>query len=348
MELMQQMATGQTREMDWKSAVAHFQKSSSWRAGWQSINTLVPYAALWALMYWSISVSWWLTIPLAILAGGFLIRVFIIFHDCGHGSFFPSQRANNILGFLTGVLTWSPYSQWRAEHAAHHATSGDLDRRGVGDIWTLTVEEYLALPRRKRLAYRLARQPALLFLFAPLFTFFIKHRFVRAGASERERRSVFWTNVAVLAMAVGLSCVFGLKAFCIIQLVILAVAGGVGFWLFYVQHQFEGVYWERRQDWDFTTAALQGSSFYKLPKVLQWFSGNIGFHHVHHLSSRIPNYNLERCHQAHPLFSSVKAVTLLASFKSFTFRLWDEQRRELVGFGHLKTLRRTGQGAGPV
>lgn len=329
---------------DWKAIVARYQKPSVGRGLWQVVNTLIPYAALWFLMYLSATVSWWLTVPLAILAGAFLVRVFIIFHDCGHGSFFKSQKVNHILGAVTGLLTFTPYFHWRWEHSVHHSSAGDLDRRGTGDVWTLTVQEYLESSRWKRFAYRLARNPVVLFVIAPLFLFLIKYRFIAAKAGARERRSVYWTNLAVVAMIVGLSCIFGFKAYLLIQLIVLAVAGSVGVWLFYVQHQFDGVYWERGDQWDYTTAALQGSSFYKLPKILQWFSGNIGFHHIHHLSPRIPNYNLERCHKAEPFFQSVKAVTLFSSFKSFTFRLWDEQRRKLVGYRHLKTFRKTKAG----
>ena len=324
----------------WKEVAARYQKPSLSRALWQIVNTLGPYLLLWYLMYRSLAVSWWITTPLAILAGGFMVRVFIIFHDCGHGSFFKSRQANTILGFITGVLTFTPYYHWRWEHAAHHATSGDLDRRGLGDIWTLTVLEYLESSRWERFAYRLARNPVVLFVLAPLFLFLVKHRVPKALANRRERCSVYWTNLAVLGMAAGLISIFGLKAYFLIQLTVLTVAGGAGFWLFYVQHQFDGVYWERGEDWDYTAAALQGSSFYKLPRMLQWFAGNIGYHHIHHLSSRIPNYNLERCHQAHPLFQSVKPITLFSSLKSFTFRLWDEQRHKLVGYRHLRDFRR--------
>jgi omega-6 fatty acid desaturase (delta-12 desaturase) len=296
------------------------------------LNTLVPYAALWYLMYLSLGVSYWLTATLALLAAGFSVRVFVIFHDCGHGSFFKSRRANDLLGFITGVLGFTPYYHWRWEHALHHASAGDLDRRGTGDVWTLTVQEYLDSSRWKRFAYRLARNPFILFVLAPAFLFLVKQRFSSAKAVGRERRSVYWTNLAVLAMAAGLSWLFGLKTYLLLQVGMLMVAGSAGVWLFYVQHQFEGVYWERRDGWDYCTAALKGSSFYQLPKVLQWFSGNIGFHHIHHLSPRIPNYNLEKCHRAEPLFQTVKPVTFFASFKSLTFRLWDEQRRKLVGF----------------
>ncbi|HWN93640.1 MAG TPA: fatty acid desaturase [Methylomirabilota bacterium] len=327
----------------WKEIVAKYQKPSLPRALWQIVNTVLPFALLWYFMYLSLAVSWWLVVPLAVLAGGFLVRVFIIFHDCGHGSFFKSRTANDIVGFFAGVLTLTPYYHWRWEHAIHHASSGHLDKRGIGDIWTLTVQEYLEASRGKRFAYRLARNPFILFVLAPVFVFVIRQRFPAAKANRRERHSVYWMNLGILGMAAGLSLVFGIKAYVLIQLIVIGVAGGVGVWLFYVQHQFEGVYWERGENWDYTKAALEGSSFYKLPKVLQWFSGNIGFHHIHHLSARIPNYNLERCHDADPLFQRVKPVTLFGSFKSFTFRLWDEQRRMLVGYGHLRKLRREGR-----
>jgi len=326
----------------WKKIVAKYQKPAIGRAVRQIANTLLPYAAIWGLMFLTQKVSFWLTLPLAILAAGFLVRVFIIFHDCGHGSFFKSRKANDILGFITGVLTFTPYFHWRWEHAIHHSSSGDLDRRGMGDVWTLTVQEYLEASRWKRFAYRLARNPFILFVLAPLFVFLIQQRFVKAKAPMRERMSVVWTNVALVAMAAGLSWIFGLKAYVMIQFIIILVAGSAGVWLFYVQHQFEGVYWERAEQWDYAAAALQGSSFYKLPGILQWFSGNIGFHHIHHLSPRIPNYHLEKCHESEPLFQTVKPITLLGSFKSFTFRLWDEQRQKLVGYRALRTARKSG------
>jgi len=330
----------QTTIAGWKELVERYQEPSTPRAVWQMINTLGPYALLWYLMYRSLTISWWLLIPLAILSGGFLVRIFIIFHDCGHGSFFRSRRANDIVGFITGLLTFTPYYHWRWEHAIHHATSGHLDKRGIGDIWTLTVQEYLESSRWRRFAYRLARNPIILFLIAPIYIFLVRQRFSTADANRRERESVLWMNLAILGMVIGLAAIFGWKAYLLILLTSWGVAGAAGVWLFYVQHQFEGVYWERGEDWDYTAAALQGSSFYKLPRILQWFSGNIGFHHIHHLSSRIPNYHLERCHKADPLFQQVKPVKLFASFKSLTFRLWDEQRRKLVSFRHIRNLPR--------
>ena len=331
---------GPAESSDWREIVAKYQNNAFWRSTWQLLNTLIPYAALWYLMHLCLSVSWWLTIPLAILAGGFLVRVFIIFHDCGHGSFFKSRLANDTLGFITGVLVFTPYHMWRWEHSVHHATSGDLNKRGMGDVWTLTVQEYLEASRWKRFAYRLARNPIVLFVVAPLFLFLVKQRIPNLKAKERERLSVYWTNLALLGMIAAMSWWFGFKAYLLLQIAVFAVAGSVGVWLFYVQHQFEGVYWERGEKWDYLTAALKGSSFYKLPKILQWFSGNIGFHHIHHLSPRIPNYHLEKCHEAEPLFQTVKPVTLLSSLKSLTFRLWDEQHHRLVGYGYVRMLRK--------
>jgi len=323
----------------WKAIVARYQEPALWRGIWQVLNTLVPYAGLWYLIYLSLSISYWLTVPLALLAGGFLVRVFIIFHDCGHGSFFKSRVVNDTLGIVTGVLCFTPYYRWRWEHAVHHSSSGDLDRRGTGDVWTLTVQEYLEASRWKRFAYRLARNPIVLFVLAPMLLFLVIERLPKGKGGTREKLSVHITNLLILCVAIGLSRVMGWKAYLIIQTALIMIAGSAGVWLFYVQHQFEDVYWERREQWDYVKAALQGSSFYKLPKILQWFSGNIGFHHIHHLSPRIPNYHLEKCHQAEPLFQSVKAVTLFSSLKSMGFRLWDEQRRKMVGFSVLAKVR---------
>jgi omega-6 fatty acid desaturase (delta-12 desaturase) len=322
----------------WKNIVAKYEQPSLGCGVWQLVNSLGPYLILWYLIYLSMSISWWLVIPLAMLAGGFQIRLFIIHHDCGHRSFFKSKTANDFWGFITGVLTITPYYLWRWEHSIHHSTSGDLDRRGLGSIWTMTVQEYLKAPRWKQFSYRMKRNPFVLFVIAPLVLFVIMHRFSSKGAKRRERHSVYWTNLAILGMAIVLSMIFGLKTYLLIQLTMIMVAGSAGIWLFYVQHQFEGAYWQRHDQWDYLTAALQGSSFYKLPKILQWFSGNVGFHHIHHLSPRIPNYNLEKCHNAEPLFQAVTPVTLLSSLKALSYRLWDEENHRLVGFNYLKSL----------
>jgi len=324
----------------WKEVVAKYQQPSLWRSIFQIVNSFVPYCVLWFLMYRALAVSCWLTLLLAIPAGGFMMRIFIIHHDCGHGSFFRSRTANDIVGFITGVLTLTPYHFWRWEHAVHHAGSGDLDRRDLGAVWTLTVQEYLDAPLWKRILYRLVRNPFVLLVFVPSILFLILHRFASARASRRDRWSVYWTNFLILLMAVGLSLLMGLKAYLVIQLTVMAVSGTAGVWLFYVQHQFEGVNWRRHDEWDYTSAALEGSSYYKLPRILQWFSGNIGFHHIHHLSPRIPNYYLERCHKDDPLFQRATTVTLFSSLKSLSYRLWDERHQRLVGYRYLRTFRR--------
>jgi omega-6 fatty acid desaturase (delta-12 desaturase) len=306
---------------------------------WQLANTLVPYAGLWGLMVWSLHVSYGITLVLAVFAAGFLVRIFVIFHDCCHGSFFASKRANRVCEFITGVLAFSPYRQWRHLHARHHATAADLDRRGAGDVWTLTIQEYLKASRSKRLAYRVARNPAVLFFVAPACLFLVQYRFPSRHVGKSQRRGVYWTNAALLGIVLLMSHTIGLRAYLMIQLPVIMLAGAAGVWLFYVQHQFEGVYWERRRDWDFVKAALQGSSFYRLPRFLQWLTGNIGFHHVHHLSPTIPNYNLARCHREQPLFQNVEPITLKSSLRALSFRLWDEQRKRLVGYDRLRAVR---------
>lgn len=327
----------------WKEIVRRYQLPSRWRSAWQILNTLGPYVALWVLMYFSLAVSYWVVVPLAVLAGGFLVRAFVIFHDCTHGSYFKSKRANEIVGFITGVLVFTPFHHWRWCHTAHHASAGDLDRRGLGDVWTLTVQEYLESSRWRRFSYRLARNPIILFVFAPLILFVVLNRIPGKEAGPKERLSVHVTTVVILLIGAGLTWIFGLKAYLVIQLTAMMVAAVSGVWLFYVQHQFEDVYWERRPDWDYARAALEGSSFYKLPKILQWFSGNIGFHHIHHLSPRIPNYRLEHAHRSEPMFQQVKPLTLRASLKSLTFRLWDESRQKLTGYKLLREYRHRDQ-----
>jgi omega-6 fatty acid desaturase (delta-12 desaturase) len=330
--------TADIRNLPWRTAVVKYQHPDLRRSLWQLANTFIPYFIVWYTMYRSLEISYWITLALSVLAAGFLVRIFAIFHDCGHGSFFKSRKANDILGFIAGVLTLTPYYAWRHEHAIHHATAGDLDRRWVGDIWTLTVNEYRELSPKDRLVYRLYRHPIILFVLGPLFLFLIWERFPSHTGSNREHNSVYWTNLALVGVLALLSVTIGIKAFVLIQLPIAVISSAAGVWMFYVQHQYEGAYWERHDNWDYTSAALQGSSFFKLPRVLQWFTANIGFHHVHHLSPRIPNYYLERCHNENPMFQDVKSITLLASITSLSFRLWDEERRQLVGFDYPKTL----------
>jgi omega-6 fatty acid desaturase (delta-12 desaturase) len=320
----------------WQKAVVAYQSPHTGRSWWQVINTLVPFLLLWILMVLSLEVSYWLTLLLAIPTAGFFARIFIIFHDCGHGSFFKSKRANDTLGYITGILTLTPYHRWRHDHAVHHASVGDLDRRGVGDIMTLTVSEYQQKSAWGRLVYRVSRHPLALFTVGPLGLFLINNRFSTRTSGKRERYSVYWTNLALLVIVLLMSVTIGLKAFFLVLTPIMFLGTTAGVWLFYVQHQFEGVYWERHERWDYLSAALKGSSYYKLPRILQWFSGNIGFHHIHHISPRIPNYYLEKCHRENPMFQRVKTLTLLSSMRCMFLSLWDEDKRKLVGFGDLK------------
>lgn len=328
-----------TKIWPWRQVLAKYEHPKKRTSVWQLFNSIVPYVVVWYLMYLSLNVSYWLVVGLAVIAACFLVRIFIIFHDCCHGSFFKSKRANNFWGYITGVLTFTPYHQWRHDHAVHHATSGDLDRRGVGDVWTLTVKEYRQLSPLRKLTYKIYRSPMIMLSVGSLYLFFIRNRLPTRGAGKRERHSVYWTNLTILGIVGMMSLAIGFVNYVLVQLPILIIGTSAGIWLFYVQHQFEGVYWERHEKWDYVTAALRGSSFYKLPRVLQWFTGNIGFHHVHHLGPRIPNYYLEKCYQENQIFQEVKPLTLLSSLKSLTLRLWDEDQHKLVGYKVLRTSR---------
>ncbi|MED0963319.1 fatty acid desaturase [Bacillus paramycoides] len=321
-----------------KKQVAPFEKSTTKKSIWQIINTIVPFIILWYLAYKSLSVSYWLTLVPSVIAAGFLTRIFIIFHDCTHHSFFKSRRVNRIVGTFMGVLTLFPFDQWGHEHSIHHATSGNLDKRGTGDIWTLTVNEYLAAPLRHRLAYRFYRNPLVMFGLGPIYVFLLKNRFNRKGARKKERMNTYLTNVLIVAL-VGLLCwALGWQSFLLVQGSIFLISGSVGIWLFYVQHTFEDSYFEEDKEWEYVKAAVEGSSFYKLPKLLQFLTGNIGFHHVHHLSPRVPNYKLEEAHNNTLPLKNVPTITLATSLRSIRFRLWDEQNNNFVSFKDVKYL----------
>ena len=325
---------------EWQQRLQAFRQPDARRATWQLVTTIGSYVGAWVAMWFALAVSWWLAVPLAVLAGGVMVRVFILFHDCGHGSFFASRRANDFWGVVTGWLTLTPYRQWRSDHAVHHGAASDLDRRGVGDIWTMTVQEYHDATPWRRLCYRISRSPIVMFGVAPFALFLVMQRVARRDATASERASVRWTNVALAATAVGLAFAFGLVPYLILQAIVLLVAGAAGIGLFYLQHQFEDAYWERGAQWDYTAAALQGSSYLRLPRVLQWFSGNIGFHHIHHLNPRIPNYHLQRCHESEPAFQVVRPLTLREMLRALHLRLWHEPSRKLVSFRQAKRLRR--------
>lgn len=318
--------------MGWREDISPYQKPEVRRSVWQLVNTLVPFIVLWMLAYAALSYSVWLSLLIDVVAAGFLVRVFILFHDCCHHSFFRSRRANEIVGTVTGVLTGFSYQKWRREHNIHHAGNGNLDQRGTGDITTLTVEEYLALPFLRRMMYRMYRNPVIMFGFGPFYLILIQGRLNRKGAGSRERWSTYATNLSLLAGAGALYWFLGWEALLLVHGPILYLAAMAGIWLFYVQHQFEDTYFEESDTWNYETAALQGSSFYKLPKLLQWITGNIGFHHIHHLSPKVPNYRLQQAHDDNASFRSVPTIGLLFSIRSLKYRLWDTKSKKLVGF----------------
>lgn len=324
-------------KLNWNAVVARYASADTRRSIWQMVNTLVPYVVLFYLSMRSMEISLWLTIPLTILTAGFMVRTFIIFHDCGHGSFFKSRAANKWVGRITGLLTFTPYYRWTHDHAIHHATAGDLDRRGTGDVYTMTVEEYLAASWWKKFGYRVMREPVFMFLFGSIIVFVFAQRVPPRG-DKREQASVWWTNLSLAIMVTAACLLFGWQAYVTVQLLVMFFGATAGIWLFYVQHNFDPSYWDRHPQWQFVKAGLVGSSFYKLPKVLQWFTGNIGFHHIHHLSPKIPNYKLEECHNENPVFH-VPPLTLGRSLQSLRYRLWDEKEKMLVGWNALKKYR---------
>jgi omega-6 fatty acid desaturase (delta-12 desaturase) len=295
-------------------------------------TSVVPYLGLLGVMAWLIHISVLLALALAPLAAGFMLRTFIVFHDCTHGSMFRRKRANRYVGVFLGLLLYMPFESWRHSHAVHHATAGDLDRRGQGDVATLTVEEYKARSARARLAYRLFRHPLVMFGLGPLLAFAIGPRLVSSGARPRDRRAILATNVAVAAVVATACLTLGWWQYLVVQWPAAWLAGSAGIFLFYVQHQFEDVYWERNDTWDYADAAMRGSSFLKLPAVLRFFSGNIGYHHVHHFSARIPNYHLRRAHEELELFRDVPVMTLRDALQAPRLKLWDERRGRLVSF----------------
>jgi omega-6 fatty acid desaturase (delta-12 desaturase) len=294
-------------------------------------TSVVPYLGLMAAMFVAFRISYLLVLALSILAAGFLVRTFIVFHDCAHGSFVGSKRANAMLGAGLGVLLYTPFALWRHEHAVHHATNGDLDRRGVGDVQTLTVDEYRARSWRGRFHYRLFRNPIVMFLIGPMWVLLIGPRLVKRGMRPRLRRSVLGTNLALAVVLAGLCWLVGWKELLLVQSPPLLLAGAVGIWLFYVQHQFEDAYWQTSDAWSFEDAALQGSSHLDLPRILRFFTGNIGLHHVHHLSARIPNYNLQAAHEAGGL-ERVTTLSLRDGLRAVRLKLWDHDQRRLVTF----------------
>lgn len=322
----------------WYQTIARFQYPTIRQSIWQIVNTLIPYLLLWYVMIRGIQAGYpyWLILILSIPAGLFMVRLFILFHDCAHQSFFRSKRASRIFGYISGILTFAAYEKWRASHWRHHATVADLDRRGTGDFWTMTKQEYSEAPLWKRLVYRIARNPFVVFILGPVIIFMLSQRFPIGAKNKKERYSVLFSNLGVLAIVLAAGFSFGFQTYFMIQLPIVLIGGMLGLWLFYIQHNFKGVYWSRHEEWDRIKAALEGSSFYMLPEWLRWFTGSIGYHHIHHIRPLIPNYNLKKCYDSEPELQKIKPLSIRESLHSLRLHLWDERNQKLVPFKSLR------------
>ena len=335
-------ATSGTPSRPWSEILAPYAGSDNWRGLIALSTTGLPFLALLAVMLYGLSEGVWWSLLLAAPAAALLVRLFTIQHDCGHGSFFRSRRANALLGRVLGVFTLTPYAFWRRDHAVHHATSGNLERRGVGDITTLTVREYLSLPRLRRLLYRVYRNPIILFGIGPAYQFLVRHR-IPTGHPWRQREtwiSVLGTNAALAAIFVTLGLTIGFVPLVVGYLPVIVPAATAGVWLFYVQHQFENTYWETDPSWDFHAAAIEGCSFYDLPRALHWLTGHIGFHHIHHLSTKVPSYRLYACFKENPELWRAKRLSFWQSLKCPMLALWDEEARRMVTFGQVRRQQR--------
>jgi omega-6 fatty acid desaturase (delta-12 desaturase) len=314
--------------------LAPYREPSTARSVLELAITAVPFVLLWGLIWVAVDAGYWIGLLLAVPAAGFLVRLFLIQHDCGHGSFFRHRLTNDWVGRAIGVVTLTPYDYWRRAHALHHANSGNLERRGIGDIDTLTVDEFRARTPLQQLLYRLYRHPIVMFGLGPAYLFILRHRLpmglMRSGLAPWV--SAMATNMAIAILVAGIIWLVGLGPFLLVQMPITLIAASIGVWLFYVQHQFEDTFWEHDRDWSFHEAALNGSSHYDLPGILRWFTANIGVHHVHHLSSRIPYYRLPEALRNHPELQNIGRLTLLQSLKTVRLVLWDEEKRRLVSF----------------
>lgn len=317
---------------NWQKIVRKYMKPSNVKSYWQLVNSFVPYLISWILAYFAFQYSYLLCLLIAVVSHVFLLRIFIIMHDCGHGSFFRSKKKNNRWGFISGVLSFSPFQQWSKAHQIHHKNSGNLDYRGVGDFDVLTVEEYSKLSLIQRLKYKAIRSPLVFLFLGAFYVFGIQHRFTRKIDSPKERRSVHLTNLCILTMATLISYFFGLGFYLFYQFSVLIISAMAGIFLFYVQHQYENVYWQKSNNWKHFEASMKGSSYLKLPKVFQWFTGNIGYHHIHHLCSSIPNYNLEKAYKENSLFHNCTTINLRECFRCLFLNLYDLKTQRLISF----------------
>lgn len=322
----------------WYLATAPYARAD-WRiALWQLANTIVPYALIFSVMVYTVrhGYPYFITLSLALIAAALFVRIFIFFHDCTHGSFLPSPRWNRMVGYVCGLLTFTSFEDWRRRHSAHHVAVGDLDRRGVGDVSLMTVTEYQSAPLMRRFAYRLYRHPLVLFGIGPIFYFLIQNRFPSKVAKKPEIYSVIIVDLILAGTVAVAVMILGWRTLLLVQGPILLLATTTGVWLFYIQHQFQGVYWARHDQWDPWRVPLEGASYYQLPGWLNWVTGNIGFHHVHHARPGIPNYRLQQCHQAIPELRTVRPLTIWESLKTVRLNLWDEEQRRLVSFREVR------------
>lgn len=322
------------------SLVKAFSKPSSRKSSFQIINNLVPYLSILIVMYFMIKlgIPYVFTLLMAIIASLFLVRIFILFHDCTHNSFLKSRKAMSFWGHIFGILTFTPFQRWKREHMTHHSTVGNIEKRGVGDVWTMTVNEFKESSLSKRFGYRLYRNPLVLFIIGPIYIFLVNQRFPTKENSRKEWISLLITNLSIIGIIIAVSLTIGFKYYLLIQLPIIFFGSTMGVWLFYVQHQYEEVYWETTKNWTVQEAALQGSSVYKLPRLLEWFTGYIGYHNIHHLNAKIPNYNLKKAFYSSEEFKSSRIVTLFKSFKLSTLFLYDEKRKMLISYKSYKNL----------
>jgi acyl-lipid omega-6 desaturase (Delta-12 desaturase) len=322
------------KKPDWYYATEKYAVPSMLKAIIQLLDTFIPYFVLLALMVVTVknNYSYWITLILGILAGGLLVRIFVIFHDCVHYSFFASRTANRVLGWFCGILACTPFDDWQWAHGKHHATAGDLDRRGYGSVWLMTVDEYRSAPWLLRLKYRLYRNPFILFGVGPEIFFLIINRFPNNGSGRRAHRNVHITTLVLVVIFSIAIYGLGFWDFLRIAAPIWIVSTTAGVWLFYIQHQFPGVYWARHDEWDIMTVALKGCSYYKLPKILQWFTASIGIHNVHHLRTAIPNYNLQKCYDETLQMQDLKSISIQESLSAYRLKLWDEKNQRLVPF----------------
>ncbi len=335
---MATMMTDAEKTKKLRKDVAPFAKSEKRKSIMQMANTLIPLLVAWALGFYLLQYSPWLTVVCSVVAAGFVVRTFIIFHDCTHGSFFKNKKANDYVGFVTGVLTSFPYEKWKREHTIHHATSSNLDKRGIGDIDMLTVDEYMEKSKLGRLGYRLYRNPIVMFGLGPIYMVLVLNRVNRSDAKRKERINTHLTTVTIAAILGSLIWLTSWQAVLLVYGVTLFIAGSLGIWLFYIQHTYEDSYFEYNEDWDYVKAAVEGSSYYKLPKLLQWITGNIGFHHVHHLSPRVPNYHLEAAHEAVPPLQKATTITLTTSLESIRYKLYDPERKRFITFKEAEAI----------